>query len=68
MDPKLGRVVTQDEGLHPQSQVTLRYRVHVTNQKRYIATFTRPVDPKLSRVVTWDDETPRKKSSDTSIK
>ena len=25
---------------------------HVTNQKRYISTFTRPMDPTLNKVVT----------------
>ena len=37
---------------HPQSHVTLQYRGHVTNKKRYVFTFTRPTNPKLSRVVT----------------
>ena len=39
-------------GAHLQSHVTLRYRGHVTNKKRYISTFTRAMDPKLSMVVT----------------
>ena len=39
-------------GPHPQSHVTLWYRGHGANNKRYISTFTRPVDPKLSRVFT----------------
>ena len=39
-------------GSHPQSHVTLQYRGHVTNKKRYISTFTRPMDLKFSRVVT----------------
>ena len=38
-------------GPHPQSHVTLCYRGHVTNKKRYNSTFTKPMDPKLSRVV-----------------
>ena len=39
-------------GLHPQSHVTSRYHGHVTNQKRYISSFTRSMDLKLDRVVT----------------
>ena len=42
-------------GLHPQSHVTLWCCGHVTNKKRYISTLTRPMDHKLSRVVTWDE-------------
>ena len=38
-------------GSHLQSHVTHRPRGHVTNQKRYISTFTSPTDPKLCRVV-----------------
>ena len=45
MDPKLSRVVTQDEGTHPQNQ---QLRSHVTKQKLFISTFTRPMAPK-----TW---------------
>ena len=37
---------------HRQSHVALRYRGQVTNKKRYISTFTRSMDPKLTRVVT----------------
>ena len=37
-------------GPHQKRHVTLRYRGHVTNKKRYIATFTRSIDSKLSRV------------------
>ena len=37
-------------GPHPPSYVTLQYRGHVTNKKRYIFTFTRPMGPKLSRL------------------
>ena len=33
---------------HPQSHMRLRYRGQVTNQKRFISTFTRPMAPK-----TW---------------
>ena len=36
----------------PHSNVTLRYHGHVINKKRYISTFTRPIDLKLSRVVS----------------
>ena len=49
-------------GPHPQSHVILRYRGHVTNKKRYISTFTRPMDPKLIRVVTYDERTSPAKS------
>ena len=51
---------------HQQSHVTLRYRTHVTNQKRYISTFTRPTGPKLCRVVAQDEEISSTKSHDTS--
>ena len=34
-------------GPQPQSHVTLLYRGRVTNRKRSISTFTRPMDPKL---------------------
>ena len=50
-----------------QCDVTLRYRGHVTNKISYISTFTRPMYPKLSRVVTQDDRTPPTKSRDSSI-
>ena len=36
---------------HPQSQVTHRPLGHVTAQRRYISTFMRPMDPKLSRIL-----------------
>ena len=52
---------------HLQSHVTFQYRGHVTNEKRYISTFTRPMDPKISRVVTLNDGTPPTRSRDTSI-
>ena len=52
---------------NPHSHVTLRYRGHVTNKIRYISTFTRPMYPKLSRVVTQDERTPPTKSRDSSI-
>ena len=55
-------------GPHPQSHGIHRPRGHMTNQRRYISYFTRPRDPKLSRVVTQDEETPPTKSRDTSIK
>ena len=29
---------------------------HMTNKKRYIYTFTRPVPTKLDRIVTYDKE------------
>ena len=52
---------------HPQSQVTLRCRGHMTNEKRNIPIFTRPMYPKLSRVVTLNERTPPTKSCDSSI-
>ena len=39
-------------GPHRQSHMILRYRGHMTNKKRYISVFTRPMHPKRSRVVT----------------
>ena len=42
---------------HSQSHMTLQYRGHVTNKKRYIFTCTRPMNPKLSRVVIQDEGT-----------
>ena len=39
-------------GPQTKSHVTIQYRVHVTNKKRYISTFTRLMNPKLSRVVS----------------
>ena len=51
-----------------QSQVKPRTRGHVKNQRRYISTFTKPMSPKLSRVVTLDETTPLTKSRNTSIK
>ena len=51
-------------GPHPQSHVTLQYHGHVTNKKRYISTFTRPIDPKISRLVTSDEGTLPTKSRD----
>ena len=52
MDPKLSRMVTVMRAPHPQSHVTLGYCGHVANKNRYISTFTRPMDPKFSSVVT----------------
>ena len=43
----LSRVVTQNEETTP-----TKSRGHVTNKMRYVSTFTRPMDPKRSRVVT----------------
>ena len=51
---------------HPQSQVTLRYRGHLTNKKRYISTFARPVDTKYSRVVTQYEGTPKSRDATTT--
>ena len=53
-------------GSHLQSHATHRSRGHVTNQKRYISTLTRPTDPKLCRVVAQDEEISSSKSHDTS--
>ena len=52
---------------HLQSHVTHQPRGHVKNQKQYISTFTGPMYPKLSRVVTQDAGTPTTKSRNTSI-
>ena len=52
---------------HPQSHVAFQCRGHVTNKKRYNSTFTRPMDPKLSRVVTQDERIPPTKSRDILI-
>ena len=40
---------------HPQTHPTNQPHGHVTSQRRYISTFTRPIDPKLSRilVILW---------------
>ena len=54
-------------GPHPQGHVTLRYCGYLSYQKRYISTFTRPVETKLSRVITQDKGTPSTKSRDTSF-
>ena len=51
-------------GLHPQIYMILQFCGHVTNEKRYISIFTRPMDPRLSRVVTKDKGTPPTKSDD----
>ena len=40
-----------------QNRVTLRYCGKVTNKERHISTFTRPMYPKLSRVVTLNKKT-----------
>ena len=53
-------------GLHPGSHVTHQPLGHVINQKRDISIFTRPMDPKRSRLVTLDEGTPPRKSCDIS--
>ena len=53
-------------GPHPQSHLTLRYRGHMTNKKRYNSTFTRPLDPKRCNVVTQDERAARTRSRDTA--
>ena len=45
-------------GSHPQSHVTHWSRCHTTDQRHYSCTFTRPMDPKISRVVTQDKGNP----------
>ena len=52
MASKFSRVVAQDVVSPP-----TKSRGHVTNKKRYISTFTSPMAPKLSRVVTLDEGT-----------
>ena len=41
-------------GPHPQSHPTHRPRGQVANQKRYISTFTRTMEPKLGWLMTYD--------------
>ena len=41
---------------YPQSHVTHQPRGQVTNQKRYISTFTRSMAPKLARTLSQDEE------------
>ena len=67
MDTKPSSWWFRMRGPHPQSHVTLQYRGHVTNKKRYISPFTRPIDPKLNRVVTLDEGTSPIKSRDTAM-
>ena len=55
-------------GTHPQSHVTHRPSGHVTNTKRYVFTFTRLMNSRLSRMVTYDEVTSPTKSCDTSTK
>ena len=50
--PNLAGWWVRIRGPHPQSHVTLRYYGHVGNKRRYISSFTRSMDPKLSRMVT----------------
>ena len=50
--PNLGAWGFGMRGPRPQTLVTLWCRGHVTNKKRYISTFTRSVEPKVSRVMT----------------
>ena len=50
-------------GPHPQSQVKHQPSEHVTNKKRYIPIFTRPVDPTLSRVLTPHQWVPKSHNS-----
>ena len=52
-------------GSRLRSHVTHQARGYLANQKRYISTFTRPTDPKLSRVVAQDEEISSTKSHDT---
>ena len=66
MDTRPSRVILRMRGSQPQNHVTLRYRGNVTDKKHYISTFTKPMDPKLSRVVTQDERTSPTKSRDIS--
>ena len=50
--PKLAGWEFSMWGPHPKSHETLRYFGHVANKKRYISTFTRPMDPKLSKMLS----------------
>ena len=50
--PNLSRCWLRMRETHSQSHVTRRRRGHVRNQRRYISTFTRPMDPKLRSIVT----------------
>ena len=50
--PNLAGSWLRMKGPHPQSHVTHWSRCQVTNQRRYIFIFTRPMDPKPSWVVT----------------
>ena len=52
---------------HPQSHVTHQLRGYMANQNRYISTSTKPMVPKVGRVLTQDEGAPPKKSRDTSI-
>ena len=54
-------------GPHPQSQVTHQLRGYMANQNRYISTSTRPMVPKVGRMLTQDEGAPPKKSRNTSI-
>ena len=51
---------------HPRSHVIPWYCAHVTNKRRYISTFTRPMNPKLGRVVTYAEGTQPARSRDTA--
>ena len=53
---------------HPQRRVKHEPSGLVTHQRCYTSTFTRPMDPKLSRLVTQDKEISPTKSSESSIK
>ena len=53
-------------GPHLKIHVTFQYWGHVKNEKSYISTFTRSMDPKINRVVTKDEGTSPTKSHDTS--
>ena len=46
-------------GSHPHSHVTHQPSGYVTIKKWYISTFTRPVDPKLSKVLTQHEWVPK---------
>ena len=66
MDPKLSRVVTQDEVTPLTKSRDTSILWSRDNKKHYISTFTRPMDSKLNKVMTQDDGTPSTKSRGTS--
>ena len=69
-DPKLSRVVSQNEGTPPTMScdtLTSSKFGHLTNKKRYISTFIQCMNHKFSRMVTQNEGNPTTKSHDTSL-